>query len=79
MLISEKAAHEKWCPFVRIENRNRLYNTMSDGFRNSDAMYHCIGAACMGWRQFHLSHMKGGEGGVTAHGYCGYAGKPELE
>jgi hypothetical protein len=33
----------------------------------------------MGWRQFHLSHLKGSEEGVTAHGYCGYAGKPELD
>jgi hypothetical protein len=42
-------------------------------------MYHCIAADCMGWRQFHLSHMKGGNEGVEAHGYCGYAGKVELE
>ena len=42
-------------------------------------MYHCIAGDCMGWRQFQLSHMKGGDGGVTPHGYCGYAGNPEPE
>jgi hypothetical protein len=52
---------------------------MTDGFQNSEKMYHCIAGDCMGWRQFHLSHMKGPDGGVTPHGYCGYAGRPELE
>ncbi len=79
MLMSEKVVRTKWCPFVRVDNGNRLYNTMSDGVANADKMYHCIGADCMGWRQFHLSHLKGSEEGVTAHGYCGYAGKPELD
>jgi hypothetical protein len=42
-------------------------------------MYHCIGADCMGWRQFHLSHLKGEEGSLEAHGYCGYAGRLERD
>jgi hypothetical protein len=35
------------------------HNSLTDGFQNSKKMYHCIGADCMGWRQFHLSHLKG--------------------
>ena len=79
MLISDKVARTKWCPFVRIDNNNRKHNTMTDVFANSEKMYHCIAVDCLGWRQFHLSHMKGGNEGVEAHGYCGYAGKVELE
>jgi hypothetical protein len=79
MFISEKVARTKWCPLVRVDNSNRLHNTMTDGFQNSEQMYHCLGADCMGWRQLHLSHLKGGDEGVTAHGYCGYAGRPEWD
>lgn len=79
MLTSEKVARTRWCPFVRVDGDNRLHNTMTDGFQNSEKMYHCIAGDCMGWRQFHLSHMKGPDGDVTPHGYCGYAGRPELE
>jgi hypothetical protein len=79
MLISNKTAREKWCPFVRLDNNNRLHNSLTDGFQNSEKMYHCIGADCMGWREFHLSHLKGEEGGLEAHGYCGYAGRPERD
>ncbi len=79
MLISENVARTKWCPFVRVDESNRHNNTMTDGFENAERVYRCIASDCMGWRQFHLSHLKGGEGGVTAHGYCGYAGKPELD
>lgn len=80
MLISETLARKKWCPYVRVEGDNRLHNTMTDGFSNSEKMYHCIATDCMGWREFHLSHMKGSiEGEPVHHGYCGYAGRPELE
>jgi hypothetical protein len=79
MLISDKVARTKWCPFVRIDNNNRLHNSLTDGFENSEKMYHCIGNDCMGWRQFHLSHYKGSEENVQGHGYCGFAGKIELE
>lgn len=79
MMMTDQIARTKWCPFVRIDSGNRLHNTMTDGFQNSEKMYHCIAGDCMGWRQFHLSHMKGGGDGVVAHGYCGYAGKVELE
>ena len=79
MLISDKNAREKWCPFVRIGASNRLQNSLTDGFKNSDKMYHCIAGDCMGWRQLHLSYLKGGDTGVTSHGYCGYAGRPEHD
>jgi hypothetical protein len=79
MLISEKVARTRWCPMVRIEGANRHYNTMTDGFANSESVYRCIGSECMGWRQFHISFMKGGADGVQAHGYCGYAGRPEAD
>jgi hypothetical protein len=42
-------------------------------------MYHCIAGDCMGWRQYHLSHFRGDEQTLQTHGYCGYAGRPELE
>ena len=79
MLMSQNVARAKWCPFVRIDNNNRLHNTMTDGFQNSDKMYHCIAGDCMGWRQNHLSHFRGDEQTLQTHGYCGYAGRPELE
>jgi hypothetical protein len=79
MLISESVARTKWCPHVRIDNNNRLHNSLTDGFANSERMYHCIGSDCMCWRQFHLSHLKGGDEGVQSHGYCGLAGKLELD
>lgn len=79
MLMSEEVAREKWCPHVRIDGDNRHHNTMTDGFQNSEKMYHCIAGDCMGWRQFQLSHLKGSDNKVIQHGYCGYAGRPEHE
>jgi hypothetical protein len=80
MLTTEKVARTKWCPSVRIQGNNRLYNTNTDGFENAEKMYHCIGASCMAWRQFHLAHMKGTmPPPEEAHGYCGIAGRPELD
>ncbi len=79
MLMTESVARTKWCPYVRIDNSNRLHNTMTDGFQNSERMYRCIAGDCMGWRSFHLSHFKGGGGAVEAHGYRGYPGRPEQD
>ena len=79
MLMTEKAAREKWCPHVRIDSNNRLHNSLTHVFQNSEKMYHCIAGDCMGWREFQLSHLKGSGSGVQAHGYCGYAGRPEFE
>lgn len=81
MLLSQKVARTKWCPFVSLNGNNRLFNTQTDGFENSERMYHCIAGSCMAWREFHLSHVKGGIGDEKAdtHGYCGLAGRPELD
>ena len=79
MLISDSVARAKWCPFVRVDGSNRHHNTMTDGFQNSEKMYHCIAGDCMGWRQYHLSHFKGSSEGLQGHGYCGFAGKPDLD
>ena len=78
MLMSEAVARSKWCPMVRVDGANRLFNTQSDGFENSARMYHCIASSCMSWRQFNLSHLKGGEP-PEHHGYCGLSGRPELD
>ena len=44
------------------------------------SLYRCLGSACMSWRTFHLSHVKGQDAGtVEQHGYCGLAGRPELD
>jgi hypothetical protein len=80
MLLTEKAARTKWCPSVRVQADNRHFNTNTDGFENSERMYHCIGRSCMAWREFRLSHTKGAmPAEADAHGYCGLAGRPELE
>ncbi|HZP75478.1 MAG TPA: hypothetical protein VFB45_04995 [Pseudolabrys sp.] len=79
MLTNETTARSKWCPFVRIDNGNRFYNTMTDGFVNTNKLYHCLGSECMGWREFHMSHVKGNEDASEQHGYCGFAGRPTLE
>jgi hypothetical protein len=50
MLRCESAAPAKWCPHMRIDNNNRLHNTLTGGFANSEKMYHCIGSDCMSWR-----------------------------
>jgi hypothetical protein len=80
MLISENAARKKWCPFVRVENSNRYFNNNSGGFQNSNQLYHCIGSDCMGWREFHLAHMKGADNTpYEKHGYCGYGERMEPD
>jgi hypothetical protein len=80
MLLTEKTARTKWCPSVRVQGDNRHFNTNTDGFENSEQMYHCIGRSCMAWREFHLSHTKGMlPTAAETHGYCGLAGRPELD
>jgi hypothetical protein len=60
---------------VRVDNNNRLHNSLTDGFQNSEKMYHCIAGDCMGWRQFHLSHLgqRGGCDGARLLRLCGKA------
>lgn len=78
MLMNEQVARTKWCPMVRVEGDNRVFNTISDGFEDTGKLHCCIGSLCMSWREFHLSHIKGDEP-TERHGYCGLAGRPELE
>ncbi|MDR3468514.1 MAG: hypothetical protein P4M07_21475 [Xanthobacteraceae bacterium] len=78
MLISETIARTKWCPMVRVDGDNRLHNTKTDGFENSDKMYHCIAGSCMAWRQYQLSYARGGAE-PEHHGYCGLAGRPDHD
>jgi hypothetical protein len=79
MLTSIEIARTKWCPMVRIDGDNRLHNTMTDGFENSNKMYHCIANNCMAWREYRLSHMRGAGAEPEHHGYCGLAGRPEHD
>ena len=79
MSVSESVARTRWCPLVRIDNSNRLNNTMTDGFQNSERMYHCIASDCMRLAPIPLSHSKGSEAEAKPHGYCGFAGRPELD
>jgi len=79
MLTSEKVARTKWCPMVRIDGDNRLHNTLTDGFENSDKMYHCVANSCMAWREYRLSHMRSGGSEPEHHGYCGLAERPEHD
>ena len=79
MLVVEREAQKKWCPMVRLDNSNRVYNTHTDP-HEVNPLYRCLGTACMAWREFHLSHVKHPETGeIEKHGYCGLAGRPELE
>jgi len=80
MFVTEKQARERWCPLVRVEGNNRFFNTMSDGFANAPSPYHCIARECMGWRELRGTHLKSGAmAGLEGQGYCGFAGRPEME
>jgi len=78
MLLTTSEAQTKWCPFTRIDNSNREFAMLTQGPEQGNKLYHCIGNACMAWREYHLSHLKG-SGAGEAHGYCGLAGKPERD
>ncbi|WP_181707360.1 hypothetical protein [Chthonobacter rhizosphaerae] len=77
MRVTEAEAKKKWCPFVRLDGPNRLNNMLTGGFDTEHAVQHCIGSACMGWRAFGYSHVKGAD--FEHHGYCGLAGRPEAD
>jgi hypothetical protein len=79
VITTQEEARRKWCPFVRVEGNNRLFNTATDGFVNTTPAFHCIGPECMAWRVLHFSHAKTGfEESLHEHGYCGLAGRPEF-
>lgn len=80
MHTTEVAARTKWCPFVRMDSTNRVNNSLTDGVVNSSALYHCVGNECMAWRDVPVGHLKPGAAhALEGHGYCGLAGRPELE
>jgi hypothetical protein len=78
MRVTEQQAKKMWCPFVRVEGSNRVFNTKTSGFDAEHLYQHCIGSKCMGWRPFIYSHVKGGDEAFEHHGYCGLAGRPEM-
>ena len=67
-----------WCPLVRVDGDNRHMNMKTSGFDNAHMFHHCIGSKCMGWRVFSLSHVKGSDRAAIHHGYCGFAGRPDI-
>lgn len=79
MLLTEKDAKTKWCPFAvsvirRYEDSAATVNRrIGSGKPDVDCL--CLAADCMMWRA--VSLMKDGE--TVKMGYCGLAGKPEAE
>ena len=71
MLLTEKEAKTKWCPYAisavrRYEDGASVVNRrIGSGKPDVDCM--CIAADCMAWRV------------VSGLGYCGLAGKPEID
>ncbi len=74
MMLREKDAKAKWCPFSRIavtSDGDGLFTSMPDVKR-----WECIASRCMAWRwesdrkQLHDSTEP------MDTGYCGLAGKP---
>jgi hypothetical protein len=77
MLTTEEEATKKWCPFVRMEGENRVFD--ANGVLVTGRSFHCIGSDCMAWRSLHAEHPKSSyEEGAADRGYCGLAGRPEL-
>lgn len=75
--MTEDDAKQKWCPMVRLGDRDKTERTM------------CIGSDCMMWRKDGERYATGkdkivdaGHGRKTIQkeyiegGYCGLAGKP---
>lgn len=77
MKVTSEDARKRWCPFVRIDGSNRINNMITDGFVDSGKLYHCLGDACMAWREFHYeSELPDGASALPRKGYCGLAGEP---
>ncbi len=80
MMLTEKEARKKWCPFARVTdtgcatNRHAGRKKRPDGkvsILRSNAM--CIASECMAWRTGLLECFED----MDDLGYCGIAGKPE--
>ncbi len=71
-MITETEARKKWCPLVRVGNEagcNRSHNDFG-------ATAHCIGSACMAWREGIWDHQRNlkPEDRTPGVGYCGAFG-----
>ncbi len=71
MIVTEKQAKGKWCPFARVIHGAGDVPVPANRFSNGQrsAASQCIGSACMVWRWI----ASGPE-----RGYCGLAGRPEI-
>lgn len=88
MIVTEKEAAEKWCPFARVTEAGSGDGSSWNRLNTEPALdipaTKCVGSACMSWRQA-WRHSQSGS--VVAHfrpssdphwievGYCGLAGK----
>lgn len=84
MILNEKEAKKRWCPFVRTLHVNVAFNRVSlsqltaatleteDGkyYRDLIAQTNCVASGCMCWRWFDAG---------SRLGFCGNGGPPCVE
>lgn len=78
MVVSEKEAETKWCPFVRFASHCDDGNARNRGMiagQNPAPYALCIGSRCMAWRW--LKHPDFAEAWETPVGRCGLSGPAE--
>lgn len=80
MIVTEKEAREKWCPFSRLANParastfNRVAGTDLDSGPMIAAAVCCIASQCMAWRFVEeVEEAEGSRFTVRKRGYCGLA------
>lgn len=87
MLLREKKARTKWCPFVRVggpvgnKGQGTSANRSPGQHPASDSDFLCLGSGCMAWRwKSELTRYVRTPSGMTptltkrVRGYCGLAG-----
>ena len=80
MLMTEKEAGKRWCPFGRQATRNPTGQSYVAANRNpDDDVPACLGAQCAAWRWYdpairELDLVTGELAGDVRRGYCGLAG-----
>lgn len=71
--MTEDEAKTKWCPMARAwaEGNDGHAASINRQYQRGkpDIDCYCIASDCMMWRSLD---------GVTVHGYCGLAGKPQA-
>lgn len=89
MLLTEKEARNKWCPFTRAEVDGSVINRTALGYGDDEA-WRCIASDCMAWRwtetvyrdpatDEYSSTKVGSYTENLKRGYCGIAGPaPEM-